>query len=157
MDSIRQYLLTILAAAIICSFAVKMSEKQNLISAIIRLTVILFLSITVITPLFKLQLKDFSGYINTLELDAQEVVTDSKNAASEEAAAIITEKAEAYILNKAASYGVDIQVDVNISDVTSHIPDKVVIIGTISPYFKQILQNVIAEDLGIPKENQIWN
>lgn len=157
MDQIRQYLLSILAASIICAIAIKLSDNQKFTSAIIKLTTALLLSTTVIAPLVTLRIDDVSSYFGDLQVNADEMIAIGENGALNETAEIISQRVEAYILDKAASYGVEISVCAKISDPTTMIPDKVILEGSASPYIKQRLQQVIAEDLGIPKENQTWN
>lgn len=156
MDQIRQYLLSILTASVICAILIRLTEKQNFTSAVLKLITALFLSVTLISPLLRLQLGDITSYIGDLETDANSIINDSQLAAAKGKAAIIKEQSEAYILNKAASYGIDISVCVTISDPTTMLPDSVTLEGEVSPYTKQLLQNCIAEELGIPKENQLW-
>lgn len=156
MDHIRQYLLSILAAAIICAIVVKLTEKQSFTSAMIKLTAGLFLSLTVVSPFVKLQIEDISSYFDNLEASASEIVVSGQNAASKEKTEIILQQTQTYILDKAASYGAEIQVNAQISNPDTMIPDSVTLKGNISPYVKQRLQKTISEDLGIPEENQTW-
>lgn len=156
MDQIRQYLMSILAAAILCSIVVRLTEKQNVTSAIIKLTAGLFLSVTVISPFINLQIGELSTYFSALDTRTDEIIVSGQNAASKETADIILQQTESYILDKAASYGANIQVNAQISDPDTMIPDLVTLKGSISPYIKQRLQKTIAEDLGIPEENQTW-
>jgi hypothetical protein len=50
----------------------------------------------------------------------------------------------------------DIQVEVTVSTDALPIPVGVRIIGNVSPYVRTKLQQTLAEDLGIAKENQVW-
>ena len=69
---------------------------------------------------------------------------------------IIKGETEAYILDKAASLGVELEVDVLLEDMYPMAPKTVRLSGSVSPYVRNRLQNIIAEELGISKENQIW-
>ena len=95
--------------------------------------------------------------MNTIDTDADEIVSEAQNQSRNELLSIIIEKTETYIVNKAATYDAEITVSVSISEPDTLLPDTMSIEGEVSPYIKEILQNVIAEDLGIPKEKQIWN
>ena len=156
MDQIRQYLLSILSAAIICSIVVKLTEKQNITSKIIKLIAGIFLSVTMVSPLVKLQIGEMSTYLDSLKTSADEIIASGQNAALKETVEIILQETESYILDKAVSYGAEVRVCAEISDPDTMKPESVTIQGSISPYAKQRLQQTIAEDLGIPKENQIW-
>jgi hypothetical protein len=157
VEVLRQYILSVLAASIICAIAVKLAGKQGFPSASIKLTAALFLIITAISPLVTLRLDGITSYFGDLSASADAIIESGENAASKEASKIISERVAAYILDKAASYGMEISVSTQFSDAETIVPDMVVIEGNASPYAKQRLQQVIAEDLGIPKENQIWN
>lgn len=156
MDQVRQYLLTVLSAAIFCSIIFKLIGSQNLTSGIIKLIASIFLAFSIISPIIKLEVGEISSWIGDFKTEASAFASEGKGYAANEVSAIIKEKAKAYILEKAASLGVDIRVTVEISDPESLIPDRVILEGYASPYAKQSIQNEIAEELGIPKENQIW-
>lgn len=156
MEEIRQYLLSIIAAAIICAVVIRIAGQKNMVCAMIKLFAGLFMSLTVISPLLKLQIGNFSDYLSTLELDADCYISEAEESAAFERSGIITNAIESYILDKATSLGVTIQVEVELSDTDKQTPNKVVLVGDISPYNKLKLQQIIKDDLGIPEENQFW-
>ena len=55
MDSIRQYLLSITAAAVICAIINALSGKKGTTSAVVKLLSGLFLTLSVISPLLNLE------------------------------------------------------------------------------------------------------
>lgn len=114
------------------------------------------MSITVISPFLKLQISDFSKYLEDLERNAESFVEEGQLAASIEKSLIITQETESYILDKASSLGISVEVQVNLSDTDEQIPSSVILTGDASPYAKQRLQQMIEEDLGISEENQLW-
>lgn len=156
MEGVRQYLLTVLTAALICSIIVHVSGKQQFNGKIMKLITSVFLSLCVVAPLLKLEVQNISDYIDTTGLGADSIVSDAKDAAINETVAIITERTQTYIMDKAALYGADIRATVSISNPESLMPDSVVIEGSISPYGKTALKKIIIDDLGIPEEKQIW-
>ena len=156
MDDIRKYLLSIIASAIICAAVIRICGQKGMISAMIKLLAGIFMSITVISPLLKLQIGNFTEYLGALEMETDRYVDEAEDAAAIERSAIITEKLESYILDKATSLGVSIDVEVELSDSDIQTPNKVLITGEVSPYNKQRLQQIIENDLGIPEENQLW-
>lgn len=156
MDGVRQYLLSVVTTAIICAVAIIISGNKSMISSMIKILAGLVMSITVISPLVKLQISDFSNYLAALEIEADGYIDEGEAAASFERSAIITEQIESYILGKATSLGMSIEVEVNLSDSEKQIPSHVRLIGDASPYNKQLLQKIIENDLGIPEENQSW-
>ena len=156
MDDIRKYLLSIIASAIISAAVIRICGQKGMISAMIKLLAGIFMSITVISPLLKLQIGNFSEYLGALEIETDCYVDEAEDAAAIERSAFITEKLESYILDKATSLGMSIEVEVELSDSVIQLPNQVRITGEVSPYNKQRLQQIIENDLGIPEENQLW-
>lgn len=157
MDNIRQYLLSIVAAAVIAALAVSLVDKKSTHAAIIKLLASVFLSITVISPWTKIQFDDLSSYFDSLELSAGSIAEEGSNMASKETAAIISSRMEAYILDKASSLGFHPEVTVVLTESPPYTPCSVTLRGTASPYAKNRLQQIILNDLGIPEEEQSWN
>ena len=156
MGDIRQYLLTIITAAIICAVVNTIMENKGTITAITKMLTGLFLTVAVVSPLVSVQLSDFSGYVRGLDAAANEAVSRGEEMAQNATAAIIIEKTEAYILDKAASLELNIEVEVRLSSTNPLTPETVYLKGSISPYAKECLRQYISNDLGIPGENLIW-
>ena len=68
--------------------------------------------------------------------------------------AIITEKTEAYILEKANLLGVQVEVRVELSK--DSIPFKSIITGKLSQDEKKVLSAFLQKEIGIQEEMQIW-
>lgn len=156
MEGVKQYLLSIIAAAIISALVITIIGKKGAHAAIVRLLTGLFLAMTVVSPWTKLQMNDLSSYFEGISLEANSVSSEAMAMISEERTSIIKNEIEAYILDKAASLELDIKVDVELSDQDPPTPYAVTISGTASPYAKQRLQSIISEKLGVPKEQQSW-
>lgn len=157
MESIRAYILSVVAASILSSILLQLIGKKSSYAAIIRLISGIFLAVTVASPWAKLQISNLSDYIGDIEADAGAAAAAGEEALKEELAAIIKGKSEAYILDKATSMGLDIGVEVTLDDSAPPVPCSVTITGSISPYQKQKLQKVIAEEIGILEEYQKWS
>ena len=157
MDAIRTYLISVVAAAIISAIVLRLTDSKNAYSGLIRLLTGVFLSITVISPLAKITLTDVNAYFDGLEYDTESVVSNGTNSSKNAMAEIIKENTEAYILDKAFKLGLDIEVQVHLSDGVPPIPQSVCITGAVAPYLKTQLQQIIENDLAISKENQTWS
>jgi hypothetical protein len=59
-------------------------------------------------------------------------------------------------MDKARSYGAEIQVEITLSQEDPPVPKGCTITGEISPFVKQQLQKVLTNELMIPEENQRW-
>ncbi|MBR2009876.1 MAG: hypothetical protein IJ936_07110 [Peptococcaceae bacterium] len=156
MESIRQYLLSITAAAVICSLITGIMGKKGTYAAIVRMLCGLFMAITMLSPLLHIQLTDYSAYYGSILEEADLAASGGRRMANEAEAAIIKHKTETYILDKALSMGLSIEVEVTLSDSDTQQPCKVWLRGAASPYARQKLQEIIVSDLGISKENQTW-
>lgn len=156
MDGIKGYILTVITAALIASVAVGVLGKNGLHGTMIKLLAGLFLSVTVISPLAKIQFRNLSSYFSDLNVDASAIITEAEEEVLNAKREIIIDQVEAYILDEATKLGLDLSVTVSISDDTSLVPDRITITGNASPYKKTRLQTWITSDLGIPEEQQVW-
>lgn len=156
MEGIRQYLLSVVAASLIAGLVIRIVGKKGAHATVTKLLIGLFLSITVISPWTKLQIGDLSNYLSKLETDASDIVANGEAIAIDDTAAIIKDSLEAYILDKASSLALVIEVDVNLTLTNPPQIDSVEITGAASPYARQRLQQILSEELGIPRECQSW-
>lgn len=70
---------------------------------------------------------------------------------------LISQQAEAYILDKAREAGLELQATVENRDLEGYpVPWRVTLTGPISESKQAALAAVIAQDLGIPEERQEW-
>ena len=156
MEAVRQYLLSVTAAAIVCSIINRVIGKTGTYAAIVKLITGLFLVFTVISPFAKLQITDLPAYMDSLTVDADLVVMDGQQAARDAVTEIIKAEAEAYILDKASLYEAELVVDIEMGAGEMPVPESIRIQGSISPYGRMQLQQLLTEEFGIPKEQQIW-
>ena len=154
MDSVRQSILSIVSASIICAIILSLTKKKQSLAAVSKLLTGLFLTITVISPWTDFSLGSIAGYWESIELDANGIAAYGESIAEESKEAIIKDKAQAYILDKATTLGLCVEAQVEVMD--SLEPSKVIISGDASPYARNQLQQFIEEKLGIPKEMQSW-
>lgn len=157
MDALRQYLLSITAAAIISAVVNSFAGKKGSHGALIKMLSGLFAALVVIAPLLKLEIEEFGDLSGDLMEDAQSTAAMGESAALSSVRQIITDKTSAYILDKANSMGLDINVEVILDDTNPPKPCFVIISGGVSPYAKEILGEYIADNLAIPKEDQQWS
>ena len=156
MNSVGTYILRLTAAAVICGLVSGIVGTKGALSSIVKLMTGLFLCFTVISPFLKVNVTNFSGYLEDLLASGDEIAADGETAAKKELETIIKSKTEAYILDKAASYGAELTVEVTVDTSAVPVPNGIRLRGIISPYGKKQLQQIIANDLGIALEVQIW-
>ena len=91
-----------------------------------------------------------------IESEAKRYAAEGASSSQSAMEAIIMERTRTYILNIAESMGLMITVEVALNGENPPIPESVRITGEVSPYDKLRLEEIIAENLNIPKENQTW-
>lgn len=157
MDEIRQYLMSLIAVAIICSIIHGMFHDKSTYGQLIGLLTGIVMLVVLLSPLKKITIPDWAPFQENYKLLALEYTEEGVAAANSAKADIIKAKSEAYILDKAASLDAHIYVDVTVSQEPDSIPVAVTLRGAISPYGKQVLEREIETQLGILKENQQWS
>lgn len=156
MDDIKEYLLSLICASVVCTVINTLIGKKSTHSAIIRLLSGLYLSFTLIAPLVNLKLNEYADYFSGFSSDAETAVASGEASAMDELRSIIKSQTEAYILDKAVSMDTVIDVEVTLNNENPPIPCSVTLTGSVSPYSKEVLSNFIANNLGISKEDQVW-
>ncbi len=156
MEAVKSYLLSVSGAAMISGIVIRLAGSSGSHSAVVKMIAGIFLVFTVISPLAKLQLTDFSLYLDGLSASGDSAVEMGSQQARDAAAEIIKAETESYILDKAASLSLNIQADVTLSDDDLLQPSSVTLNGEASPFARQQLQRQIAQELGIPEEKQTW-
>ena len=151
----REYLLSLVAAAIICSITKNISNEKTLSGAMLRLVAGIIMTVTVLAPVVNLDLNDLPLMTTHFMDEASAIAAEGEEMAASARNAIISDRAEAYILDKAAAFGAALEVEVTISD-GPMMPEGARRKGAISPYAKLQLQRIMEQDLQIAKENQQW-
>ncbi len=152
MDGLRGYLLGLIAAAMVCAVVVKLPTKGT-VNAALKLLAGLFMSLSIISPLLKVRFSDLDLYLDDIRAEAGQIAADGENAAKSEIEGRITQAVRSYILDKAGTMGVALEVEVEVHEFR---PCAVTLTGPISPYAKGVLADYIASNLGIGKEEQTW-
>ena len=152
----KQYLLSVVAAAIISGIVTKLLGSKGTQGTVGKLVAGLFLAFTIISPLRSVHIGDLSSVTAPYSSAAGMAVEDGKNQTLQAMQASIKEGCEAYILDKAQSLDVELEVVVTVSDDDIPTPASIQLSGNVSPNAKNKLIGIITEDLGIPKEAQQW-
>ncbi len=153
MASVRTYLVSLLSAALFCSVLTALTGKKQAVGKIMHLLCGIFMSVCALGPLISLQLDRFTVYTAGLAAEADAAVQEGSQMAAQAMDEIIIEKTETYILEKAASMGAALEVEVELRD---HIPIGVELKGPASPAVRSRLTDWITDNLEIPAEAQKW-
>lgn len=155
MELLRRYVLAVTTAAILCAMVKSISPGLKGQERILRLVCGIFLLATVLQPLGLIRLPDAGNLTAQYEAAAHAMVQEAEQQKDSQLASIIQQETEAYILDKANTLGVSLEVQVELNE--SMVPCQVLLAGEASPYAKSRLTEDIAQNLGIPKERQVWN
>ena len=136
--------------AIICSFF----EEKSGTAGIMRMICGLFLSFVAISPLVEMDFSGFQSYLDSFTLEAGYIADSGKDLAWEAEGDIIKASVQSYIMDKAETLGAHITAEVMLDQ--DNVPLSVELEGKLSPYAKARITGIIADDLGITKEHQIW-
>lgn len=154
MEALREYVLSVVSAAILCGMVCSISGTKGSTGAVLKLVSGLILTFAVIRPIAQVRLEELTLFTADLALEAEAASAMGEEIYKEYVSEIIKEETEAYILDKAQSLNAALTVDVRLD--AQNIPEEVTVSGQFSPYAKQKLQSIIETELGIPKERQIW-
>lgn len=149
----REYILSICAAAIMASILGALAGKGT-VGSLLKMLSGLFLAVTVMGPLVRLELPDPASWIEDYSSAGRAAAEAGEELASEYAASIISAELEAYILDKAAILGADLEVEVSLD--SSGIPKTVTLIGKVPPDAREELSRCLDRELGIGEEAQAW-
>lgn len=156
METVRTYLLGVIAAAIVCGIVTRILGDKGTQGAMAKLIAGLFLAFTVIRPVADLSIGSVADLTDQYSAAGADAAAEGERMTREALALSIKSQTEAYILDKAEALNVTLTVEVTLSEEDIPTPASVCLTGKVSPYAKQRLQTVIADDIGIDKEHQTW-
>ena len=155
MTGMQDYIYGIICACLICGIYLGFAPGNGASSVYARLLVGMVMVMVFIAPLQTFQIQDIAGWMEAYEQEASMAANFGQAAAKTQREEIITEQTRAYILDKATSLGLDISVEISL-DEEMGCPWEVRLEGAASPYAKGRLGNIIAQELAVPEERQIW-
>ena len=156
MDAVRRYLFSLCAAALLCSLVRALVPKGRM-KSICSLLCGMFLAMTALSGLAGWALEDVAEELSRMRIAAAEARTGVEIRNREALQAIIKQKTEAYIWDKAQELGLAVAIDVTVAEDASYpYPAAVRITGSFSEMQRQSLTRYIEENLAIGKEQQTW-
>ena len=153
MQALGRYVAGLTAAALISGILLSMFPKGRMRS-LIQLVCGIFLTVTALSPGMEVSLPDLTQYTSEYLSTGEALSQLGENNAREETHQRIKDMLEAYILDKAAAAQAQITADVKLT--SEGFPESVTLTGKLPETTQQQLEAMIANDLGIPKENQQW-
>lgn len=153
MDGLWTYILGIAAASMLCGVLIRLTRNSGS-AEIVRMLCGLFLTIVLIQPLAGKKARLWEATLPDVGEQAEEIISEGRASGEDIRKEFIKERLEAYILSRAGEIGADIQADVTLGK--DCVPTHICISGTISPIYRSKLTQIIASELGIPREQQEW-
>lgn len=147
------YIRTVTAAALIVSVLTALAGRGTM-GTLFRLTAGVFMALTILSPVLKLELPDMESWISSFEIDGVDAAAAGEAMAEDARRGCIKERTQSYILDKAACYGASLKVEVVLDE--EGMPAAVMLRGKISPYAKARMTQELEAELGLGKEVQRW-
>lgn len=157
MNDLKQYMITIIAASLICAVTLALVPKDSKHHKMIQMICGVFLLLSALLPLRNRRQFDFSFHFDDIKLSANAIAEDGVSYSQQALCQLIKENTEAYIQDKATAMGAEIAVTVTVDTKDAPVPVAVDLEGSISPYAKSKLISIIANDIGIPEDQQKWS
>lgn len=156
MVAVQEYILSVTGTAMLCAMIVALTGEKSRLHGAIRMVCGMIMVYSVVSPLSGLDVRALEEpFLQAREegtLAARSGV-DYSTAALER---YIIDKVQSYIQDEAIRYDAKIRTEIILTDDIPPVPKGILITGSISPYGRLKLQTIIEEELGIPRENQIW-
>lgn len=157
MSRISQYLLSVIATALIVSISNILIENKGAIGSTLKLVTGLVLAMVIVSPWADFRIGDLEYLHSDAQREAAYHVFEGQNIAQSEISAYIIAQTQAYILDKALILGLDISADVTLKEDGYQSIDTIRITGSASPYAKKRMTQIICEDFGITEDCLIWS
>jgi len=141
---------------VIVSIGASLFSEKSSAGTIVRMVGGLFLTFIMLSPVTDWNFETVSAFAHTYAAVGEEAAGKGQDLAEEKTREIITGKTCAYILDKAETLHAQLTVQVILSDEELPVPERIYLTGQVSPYARSMLQRLIEEELGVPKERQIW-
>ena len=154
MDGVRSYLLSVIAVAIICGLLPELLRESGT-KTLVKTACGLVLTVTVFKPLGNISIA-FSDDFPDFQSNAAFAAAEGEDLARAAVTEVIKIQSEAYILDKAAQLGEEIQVEIELALEPPYVPVSVRITGDTSREARRELEALLVAQFQIPKEAQLW-
>ena len=153
METWKEYILDILVVSVTISIFLQILPDSGK-TEILHLLCGILLTIVILMPLSDIRLKDFLDFTQYLPESSDYLLARGTETAKEVKRQYITDRCEAYILDKAEALGAEILPIVRVDE--AFLPVYAEIQGDLKPQVQNQLEQMLVLDMGITKENQRW-
>ena len=157
MSEVREYLLSIVAAALLTTLARSLIPEGG-VRRVASVVCGLLLALCALSPLLQLDIDDAAQSIARIRMENETLRTGVEVKNRELVNQIIKQNTQTYILDKAASMGLALQAAVEMRDDGAYpYPYRVTLTGVCTEAQRLQLTRYIEENLAIPAERQAWS
>jgi hypothetical protein len=156
MENVRDYMMSVLSVAIICSILVKMPWMGGTAGRMVKLCGGLILLFAILQPVANVKIRNPLLWLENIQAEAGDAIASGEMQTGTALYECIKKQAEAYILDKAETLGVALEVEIIMSEGTLPIPIGARLQGDISPYAKLRITSMIETELGISGDTLEW-
>lgn len=153
MEDWKGYILDILVVSTSISIIMQILPDSSR-KEILHLMCGVLLTTVILLPLSDIRPEDFLNFQQYLPESSDYLLKQGKEAADEAKRQYITDRCEAYILDKAKALGAEILPVVRVDEML--LPVYAEIQGNLEPQVQKTLEQMLVLDMGITKENQRW-
>lgn len=156
MSTLGEAVYSVIGGAVICGILISLAPKGQC-EGLIKFLCGLFLTVSLLQPLTNLDFNNlFSNPTITEWEEGEAVAAMGEDFSRQLLAQRIKQDAEEYIWDKATALGASLTAEITLSQEDIPVPVAVTISGAIEEPTKKRLEQIITDDLGISKENQLW-
>ena len=157
MAALGRYIFSVTTASVVFTVLLSLLDKKSCAAMLVRLIGCLFIMFTAIAPVAEIDVDSILEITSEYTSQGNAIAASGQDITEKQLHQIIKQKCETYIYDKAMSYQTPMDVEVTLSESHYPIPIAVVMKGRISPHVKSSFSIWLQEEIGIPKENQIWS
>ena len=157
MGAVRSWLLTVIAASLICVLADALMPP-GAVRRVGRLVCGLVLLGAILTPLARLDLSGGQRWLEDYLASLENREAELAETVNEQMKVIIEQEYAAYIVDKTARLGLTcgIRVECGLSEEGLYLPLRVRISGALTEGERARITQIIREDLGVPEQEQLY-
>lgn len=156
MEEVKGYVMRLVAAGFLCGILKMFFRHDKGIAILIQFVMGIAMTFIAISPLTNLEFREINMYLDAADWNNDGIVEEGVVQAREAMSLHISEMTKAYIEEEAMAMGVNLNIEVEVSNEEIPQPVGVILEGKVSPYIKQYISNKITSDLGICEDKQIW-
>ena len=153
MEAWKGYVLDVLVVSVTISVFLQILP-DNSRKEILHLLCGILLTVVILMPLSDVPLNDFLDFTQYLPESSDYLLARGTETAEAAKRQYITNRCEAYILDKAEALGAEILPIVQVDE--AFLPVYAEIQGDLKPQVQKQLEQMLVLDMGITKENQRW-